>query len=155
MSRSSMLLWKSARRNMVDMPDCPPYLSEPAYANLMFDVHCHVRFCFQLSRDVSEQEYILKSNGSSVCDTGRVAKALSTSLHTVVISRLASVLMRCASRIITPQRDMDTPISRVVRGELFPCLSVCVHHVECAKSTPGTRPTISPMRKRHKRLSRV
>ena len=45
MSRSSTPFWKEARRNIERLPDCPPYLSEPAYANLAFDAHCHVRIC--------------------------------------------------------------------------------------------------------------
>lgn len=42
MSRNSRLFWKTARRNMEDLPPCPADLSEPAYANLLFDSHCHV-----------------------------------------------------------------------------------------------------------------
>ncbi|KIM87996.1 hypothetical protein PILCRDRAFT_814671 [Piloderma croceum F 1598] len=46
MSRSSIAIWRSARelssdRQVVGIPECPPYLSEPAYANLAFDAHCH------------------------------------------------------------------------------------------------------------------
>ena len=48
MSRSSIAIWKSARElssdpQVIGMPDPPPYLSEPALANLAFDPHCHVR----------------------------------------------------------------------------------------------------------------
>jgi hypothetical protein len=48
MSRSSIAIWRSARqmssdKQVMGMPECPPYLSEPAYANLAFDPHCHVR----------------------------------------------------------------------------------------------------------------
>ncbi|KAI0646993.1 hypothetical protein C8Q79DRAFT_1009145 [Trametes meyenii] len=41
MSRTSAPFWKSARRNVDDLPECPSSLSEPAYANLMFFPHCH------------------------------------------------------------------------------------------------------------------
>ncbi len=41
-SRSSAPFWKAARKNVEGLPDCPQYLSEPAYANLMFFAHCHV-----------------------------------------------------------------------------------------------------------------
>jgi hypothetical protein len=49
MRRSSIAIWRSARelssdKQVVGIPECPPYLSEPAYANLAFDAHCHVRF---------------------------------------------------------------------------------------------------------------
>ncbi|KAM5535209.1 hypothetical protein V8D89_011145 [Ganoderma adspersum] len=39
--RSSAPFWKVARKNVDGLPDCPQYLSEPAYANLMFFAHCH------------------------------------------------------------------------------------------------------------------
>ncbi|KAH9920182.1 hypothetical protein B0H21DRAFT_767726 [Amylocystis lapponica] len=41
MSRSSAFLWKAARKCIDGFPDCPSYLSEPAYANLAFFSHCH------------------------------------------------------------------------------------------------------------------
>lgn len=44
MHRSSVSIWIAARRNVPNLPDCPPYASEPQFANLVFDTHCHVRF---------------------------------------------------------------------------------------------------------------
>ena len=41
MSRSSAPFWKAARQQL-ELPECPPHLSEPAYANLVFFFHCHV-----------------------------------------------------------------------------------------------------------------
>ncbi|GBE83905.1 hypothetical protein SCP_0509640 [Sparassis crispa] len=41
MTRTSAHLWKAARKNVDGLPDCPPYLSEPEYANLAFSPHCH------------------------------------------------------------------------------------------------------------------
>ncbi|KAH9951402.1 hypothetical protein B0H21DRAFT_718883 [Amylocystis lapponica] len=41
MSRRSAFVWKTARRNIKDFPECPPHLSEPAYANLAFSPYCH------------------------------------------------------------------------------------------------------------------
>ncbi|KAH9854174.1 hypothetical protein C2E23DRAFT_86490 [Lenzites betulinus] len=41
MSRTSALYWKRARQSVEGLPDCPPHLSEPAYANLVFFPHCH------------------------------------------------------------------------------------------------------------------
>ncbi|KAG2122589.1 hypothetical protein DEU56DRAFT_831761 [Suillus clintonianus] len=41
MHRSSMSVWKNARDNVPNMPDCPPFWTEPHYANLAFDPHCH------------------------------------------------------------------------------------------------------------------
>lgn len=40
-------MWKAARENIEGLPDCPPHLSEPAYANLAFFPNCHV--CIELS----------------------------------------------------------------------------------------------------------
>ncbi|EKM55155.1 uncharacterized protein PHACADRAFT_208680 [Phanerochaete carnosa HHB-10118-sp] len=39
--RSSITVWRSARNNVPGLPDCPPELSEPAYANLLFTTNCH------------------------------------------------------------------------------------------------------------------
>ncbi|KAM5534534.1 hypothetical protein V8D89_006006 [Ganoderma adspersum] len=41
MSRDSAAFWRQARRKLKDLPDPPNYLSEPAYANLLFFPHCH------------------------------------------------------------------------------------------------------------------
>ncbi|OBZ75564.1 hypothetical protein A0H81_04660 [Grifola frondosa] len=41
MNRSSAYIWKAARQNIEGLPQCPPFLSEPAYANLLFSPHCH------------------------------------------------------------------------------------------------------------------
>ncbi|EJF65802.1 hypothetical protein DICSQDRAFT_177237 [Dichomitus squalens LYAD-421 SS1] len=76
MSRTSAPFWKSARQTVEGLPDCPPYLSEPAYANLMFFALCHhclksniqnalfelsVRYCRDCQRylliDVQETDY--------------------------------------------------------------------------------------------------
>ncbi|OCH87407.1 hypothetical protein OBBRIDRAFT_781679 [Obba rivulosa] len=43
MQRSAVSIWKQARKQIEDLPDCPPDLSEPQYARLLFDPHCH--FC--------------------------------------------------------------------------------------------------------------
>ncbi|KAF9819711.1 hypothetical protein IEO21_01976 [Rhodonia placenta] len=40
MKRTSAYLWKVSRRNIPGLPECPPYLSEPAYAKIVFN-HCH------------------------------------------------------------------------------------------------------------------
>lgn len=50
MHRSSVSIWIAARKNVPDLPDCPPYMSEPQFANLVFDTHCHVRFAPFYSR---------------------------------------------------------------------------------------------------------
>lgn len=42
-SPKSRHIWVASRRNMNSMPDCPPDLSEPQYASLMFEHHCQVR----------------------------------------------------------------------------------------------------------------
>ncbi|KAI0073705.1 hypothetical protein K474DRAFT_1677692 [Panus rudis PR-1116 ss-1] len=41
MSRQSASFWRGARKNVPGLPNCPPYMSEPAYANLCFFSHCH------------------------------------------------------------------------------------------------------------------
>ncbi|KAJ3476781.1 hypothetical protein NLI96_g10924 [Meripilus lineatus] len=42
MNRVNVSFWTVARRNVEGLPECPSYLSEPAYANLVFCSHCHV-----------------------------------------------------------------------------------------------------------------
>lgn len=42
MHRSATSVWKHARENVPDLPDIPPDLAEPQYANLLFDPFCHV-----------------------------------------------------------------------------------------------------------------
>ena len=43
--RSARLSWRAAREGQVKppMPECPSFLSEPAYANLVFGSVCQVR----------------------------------------------------------------------------------------------------------------
>ncbi|KAJ3556130.1 hypothetical protein NM688_g2194 [Phlebia brevispora] len=41
MTRASEFIWKRARENVPNLPPCPEDLNEPAYANLVFDTHCH------------------------------------------------------------------------------------------------------------------
>ncbi|KDQ60885.1 hypothetical protein JAAARDRAFT_77035 [Jaapia argillacea MUCL 33604] len=46
MRRSAITLWKSSLRSVESLPECPPDLTEPQYAHLAFDPHCH--FCYAL-----------------------------------------------------------------------------------------------------------
>ncbi|KDR77420.1 hypothetical protein GALMADRAFT_245613 [Galerina marginata CBS 339.88] len=45
MTRSSLSVWKAARSNLSNFPDCPDGLNEPQYANLAFGKSCY--FCSQ------------------------------------------------------------------------------------------------------------
>ncbi|KAF8141131.1 hypothetical protein EV363DRAFT_1307184 [Boletus edulis] len=42
MDKSSTFVWKTARRQVDGLPDCPPDLTEQEYADLVFDAHCHM-----------------------------------------------------------------------------------------------------------------
>lgn len=42
MSRRAASIWKQARIQIKDMPDCPSDMIEPAYARLAFYTRCHV-----------------------------------------------------------------------------------------------------------------
>jgi hypothetical protein len=46
MKRSSISIWKHARSQFDDLPDCPDDLSEPQYAELLFGKACTVGFFF-------------------------------------------------------------------------------------------------------------
>jgi hypothetical protein len=52
MSRDSAHIWATAR-SVVGMPECPPDLSEPQYASLMFErtcfVSCHAQLLMEFS----------------------------------------------------------------------------------------------------------
>ncbi|KAI0085152.1 hypothetical protein BDY19DRAFT_967371 [Irpex rosettiformis] len=67
-SRTTQYIWKTARINVAGLPPCPEDLTELAYANLLFDPHCHncqskncyfvywgcrVRLCKTCSNDLS------------------------------------------------------------------------------------------------------
>ncbi|KAI0675146.1 hypothetical protein C8Q78DRAFT_1010746 [Trametes maxima] len=41
MSRKSAACWKSARRQLINFPECPSDISEPKYAQLVFGEECH------------------------------------------------------------------------------------------------------------------
>lgn len=44
MRKGAKTIWEAARSNLAkDFPACPDWLSEPAYANLIFSKECHVR----------------------------------------------------------------------------------------------------------------
>ncbi|SJL13372.1 uncharacterized protein ARMOST_16814 [Armillaria ostoyae] len=40
LQRSSEFVWKNTRENVKGLPPLPSYMSEPYYANLVFDTHC-------------------------------------------------------------------------------------------------------------------
>ncbi|KAJ7284360.1 hypothetical protein C8J57DRAFT_691087 [Mycena rebaudengoi] len=42
MHRSALHAWKTARANVLGLPDPPAEMSEPAWADLVFDRHCSV-----------------------------------------------------------------------------------------------------------------
>lgn len=42
MNRSSQLIWKEALSNIRGLPNCPSILTEPAYAELVFNEQCSV-----------------------------------------------------------------------------------------------------------------
>ncbi|KAJ7284366.1 hypothetical protein C8J57DRAFT_1032040, partial [Mycena rebaudengoi] len=44
MHRSALHVWKMARGNVPVLPEPPPGMVEPAWANLVFTSHCHVSF---------------------------------------------------------------------------------------------------------------
>ena len=49
MKRSSISIWKHARSQFDDLPDCPDDLSEPQYAELLFGKACTVSLIFKFS----------------------------------------------------------------------------------------------------------
>ncbi|KAH8099253.1 hypothetical protein BXZ70DRAFT_1009070 [Cristinia sonorae] len=41
MDKTSVIFWKAARKNVDGLPQCPSFMSEPAFANLLFCSNCH------------------------------------------------------------------------------------------------------------------
>ncbi|RPD78778.1 hypothetical protein L226DRAFT_568370 [Lentinus tigrinus ALCF2SS1-7] len=88
MSRASVRIWESARQQVTPaLPDCPPFLSEPEYANLVFFSHCHnctrpnvknviweflVRYCQKCKEDMlqghSETHFAIEVKGTGIKD---------------------------------------------------------------------------------------
>ena len=50
MTKSNELFWKKARANVSGLPECPTFLSEPAYASIVFSTYCYVRTLFLSAR---------------------------------------------------------------------------------------------------------
>ena len=71
MSRANASIWVAARRNIKGLPKCPPFLSEPAYANLCFGIHCHVRLAITQSI-----LYLLISSASDLLGVSRPTASL-------------------------------------------------------------------------------
>ena len=46
MSRDSRKIWTTALGRAFELPPCPPDMSEPLYAALVFGHHCFVGPCF-------------------------------------------------------------------------------------------------------------
>lgn len=44
MHRSSLTVWTAAREQLPEFPEPFSGMSEPAWANLVFDAHCHVSY---------------------------------------------------------------------------------------------------------------
>ncbi|OBZ71197.1 Diacetyl reductase [(S)-acetoin forming] [Grifola frondosa] len=42
-----LLLLNTDLKSIYGLPDCPPFLTEPAYANLVFSPHCHIWICLK------------------------------------------------------------------------------------------------------------
>ena len=42
MNRNAARFWEEARKQVEGLPNKPPLMSEPAFANLLFCNHCHV-----------------------------------------------------------------------------------------------------------------
>ena len=53
LDRSSSSIWKAAFSNIPDLPDCPPGMSEPAWADLVFSPRCSVNGILLFPRKVS------------------------------------------------------------------------------------------------------
>lgn len=104
MSRSAISVWKDARSKIVGMPECRPSTSEPAYANLAFDFHCHVcailshRSYFisiRASRRIVSPPMFETSNGDLACGTALNALKSGKLHFQNLMSRSSGTYKRC------------------------------------------------------------
>ncbi|KAF8507572.1 hypothetical protein BU17DRAFT_100411 [Hysterangium stoloniferum] len=70
MSRESKPIWRSARQSYPTLPDCPPDLSEPEYARLIFEKDCHV--C--LAPRVMKVEWAMRTRICHRCRPDEIVK---------------------------------------------------------------------------------
>jgi len=54
MDKALAFVWRTARRQVRGLPDCPADMTEPEYANLLFYSRCHVRTDSSTRLDCSE-----------------------------------------------------------------------------------------------------
>ncbi|RXW18582.1 hypothetical protein EST38_g7278 [Candolleomyces aberdarensis] len=62
--RSSLSTWKATFEDVPNLPECPPEMSEPAWANLAFSPHCH--FC--LASGIRNVEWKFRVRHSANCE---------------------------------------------------------------------------------------
>ncbi|KAF8575905.1 hypothetical protein K439DRAFT_1640951 [Ramaria rubella] len=70
MSHGSKPIWRTARNSIPDLPDCPPDMSEPEYARLLFEKDCHI--C--LSPRAMKVDWILRSRLCHRCRSSYIIK---------------------------------------------------------------------------------
>ncbi|KAK2464756.1 hypothetical protein APHAL10511_003174 [Amanita phalloides] len=70
MSSSSVTVWKVAREN-IGLPECPPDMIEPRWANLAFSPHCH--YCF--TSGVRTVEWRFRMRICSKCAKNHLSEA--------------------------------------------------------------------------------
>jgi len=65
MDKASTFVWRTARRQVEELPDCPADMTEPEYANLLFYARCHVRTDWSTRLDCSESEITNRAVGAT------------------------------------------------------------------------------------------
>ncbi|TFK26760.1 hypothetical protein FA15DRAFT_754756 [Coprinopsis marcescibilis] len=82
MQRSSISTWRASFSELDSLPECPPGMSEPSWANLVFSPHCHIcltagvrnvewRFRIRMCSKCAPQELIETYHSQSVEDLYR------------------------------------------------------------------------------------
>ncbi|KAK0421426.1 hypothetical protein EV421DRAFT_1997214 [Armillaria borealis] len=96
MSKSSILAWKSARRNIIGLPEPLHGLSEPAWANLVFVPICH--FCYKASAKSPELLFrarictaCMPLHTLSIADLQRVPECIRTNGGTLLVATLIPI----------------------------------------------------------------
>lgn len=76
-------LWKAVRRRDEGLPHPPDHLSEPAYANLLFSDHCHVRACVMPSEVASSSDSDLMKF-SELCEENQYGHSILEAFRSIL-----------------------------------------------------------------------
>ncbi|KAG2147181.1 hypothetical protein BD769DRAFT_1346451 [Suillus cothurnatus] len=99
MRKSNAFIWRASRSLIPNLPECPPDLSEPQYACLAFDPHCHVELpCNRVQHHLAVSSKILRAVSENPYKVRRFTEMIQTSQYEALSLRLNG--LDCAERAL-------------------------------------------------------